>query len=170
MRFDKARVRQMFFERTQNRIEPFNVAYLKDEAAARRHVRELGSMCRIVSDRFLDQHMSALGQESACNLVMSIGGRCHGSGVNHRSEIIKRFGRCGSELARNGAAPGRLDVVNRGELSRRSFRVEPCMIASDMPNTNNANAQLFHRSLSQSTPKAFAGQRLKVFSMGQVGS
>src|SRR3954452_7890370 len=45
------------------------------------------------------------------------------------------------------------------------------MIASDMPNTNNANAQLFHRSLSQSTPKAFAGQRLKVSGHArQVGS
>src|SRR5215472_16890639 len=124
MRFDKARVRQMFFERTQNRIEPFNVTYLKDEAAARRHVRELGSMCRIVSDRYLDQHMFALGQESAYDLVMSIGGRCHGSGVNHRSEISKRFGRCGSELARNGATPGRLHVIYHGELSKRNFRVE----------------------------------------------
>ena len=37
------------------------------------------------------------------------------------------------------------------------------MIASDMPNTNNANAQLFHWSPRQSTPKAFAGQRSKVF-------
>src|ERR1043166_7617989 len=114
--------------------------------------------------------MFAVLQESVCNLIMSIGRRCHGGGINHPAEIIKRFGRCCPEFARNGAAPERLDVVYRGELRRRSFRIEPCMIASDMPNTNNANAQLFHRSLLQSTPKAFAGQRLKAFSMGQVRS
>src|SRR5262249_43465063 len=97
------------------------------------------------------------------NLVVGIGGRCHRSGVDHPDEIIARFDRCRAEFARNGTAPERFHVVYRSELSRRNFRVEPCMITSDMPNTNNANAQLFHRSAIQSTPKVFAGQRSKVF-------
>jgi len=41
------------------------------------------------------------------------------------------------------------------------------MIASDMANANNANAQLLHHSPLQSTPKAFAGQRPK---LGRVGA
>src|SRR5437762_14021496 len=90
--------------------------------------------------------MFAFGEEGSCNVVVSIGTRCYRSGVNHCDEIIERFGRCRAEFARNGAAPERLYVVYRGELSGRNFRVEPCMIASDMPNANNANAQLFHRS------------------------
>ena len=94
---------------------------------------------------------------------MSIGGCCHGSGINHRDEIIERFGRCRAEFARNGAAPERIHIIYRGELSGRNFRVEPRMIASDMPNTNNSNAQFFHGPLMQSTPKAFAGQRSKLF-------
>src|SRR5580765_2490445 len=41
------------------------------------------------------------------------------------------------------------------------------MIASDVANANNANAQLLHHSPLQSTPKAFAGQRPK---LGRVGA
>src|SRR5215831_18360908 len=161
VRFDEAWVRQMFLERTQHRIEPFDMANLEDKATARSQFRQFGSMCSVVGDRLLDQHMFALGKESACNLIMSIRGCCHGSGVNHRAEIIKGFG-CGRpEFARNCAAPQRLDVVNRGELSRRNFCVEPCMIASDMPNTNNANAQLFHRSPNAVNPESFRGSTLE---------
>jgi hypothetical protein len=134
----------MFFERAQNRVEALDVAHLQDETVKCSQFRKLGSMCSVVGDRFLDQHMFALGEESPCNVVVSIGGRCHRSGINRRDEIIERFGRRRAEFARNGAAPERLHVVYRGELSGRSFRVDPCMIASDMTNPNNANAQLFH--------------------------
>src|SRR5437763_11935490 len=144
--FNEERMRQVFFEAAQNWLEARYVADLHDETVKCSQFRKLGSMCSVVCNRFLDQHMFALGQECACDVVVSIGGCCHRSGVNHPAEIIERFGRCRPELARNCAAPERLDVVYRGELSRRYFRVEPCMIASDMPNTNNANAQFFHRS------------------------
>src|SRR5262249_52357901 len=144
MRFDEARMGQIFFERAQDWIEPFDVAYLKDKAGACRQFRKLGSICSIVCDRFLDQHMFTVGKESPGNLVMSIGGRCHRSGVNHRDEIIERFSACRPEFARNVAVPERVHVVYRGKLSGGNFRIESCMIASDMPNTNNANAQLFH--------------------------
>src|SRR5262245_36305860 len=146
MRFDKARVRQIFFERAQNWVEALDVANLQDETVECSQFRKLGSMRSDVCDRFLDQHMFALGEESACNAIVGIGGCCHRSGVNHRDEIIKRFGRCRAEFARNCAAPGRLHVIYRSELSGRNFRIEPCMIASNMPNANNANAQFFHRS------------------------
>src|SRR5882757_4584817 len=137
MRFDEARMRQMFFERAQNRVEALDVAHLQDETVNCSQFRKLGSMCSVVGDRFLDEHMLALSEESACNVVVSIGGCCHRSGVNHRDEIIERFCRCSAEFARTGAASERLHVVYRGELSGRDFRVEPCMITSDMPNTNN---------------------------------
>src|SRR5512132_2615563 len=138
MRFDEARMRQMFFERAQNRVEALDVAHLQDEIVKCTQLRKLGSMCSVVGDWFLDEHMLAPGKESACNVVVSIGGRCHRGGVNHRDEIIERFGRCRAEFVRYGAAPNRLHVVYRGELSGRNFRVDPCMIASNMPNTNNA--------------------------------
>ena len=112
--------------------------------------------------------MFTLGEESACNVVVSIGGCCHRSGINHRDEIIERFGRCRAEFARNGAAPGRLHVVHRGELSGRNFRVEPCMIASDMPNTNNANAQLFHWSPNAVNSESFRGSTLETL-RGRLG-
>src|SRR6476619_4727925 len=164
MRFDEARMRQMFFERAQNRVEALDVAHLQDETVKCSQFRKLGSMCSVVGDRFLDQHMFALVKESPCNVVVSIGGRCYRSGVNRRDEIIERFGGRCAEFARNGAAPERLHVVYRGELSGGSFRVDPCMIASDVTNPNNANAQLFHwYPQMQSTPKAFAGQRSKAF-------
>src|SRR5215471_10213307 len=167
MRFYEARMRQMFFERTQHWIEPFDVAYLKYKTAARRQFRKLSSMCRVIGDRFLDQHMFAFGEQSACDVVVSIGGRCHGSGVNHLAEIIERFGRCRPGLTRNDAAPERLYIVYRGELSRRNFRVQPRMIASDMPNTNNANAQLFHRSPNAVNPESF---RRSTLERGRVGA
>src|SRR5882757_1050911 len=161
MRFDEARMRQMFFERAQNRVETLDVAHLQDEAVNCSQFRKLGSMCSVVGDRFLDQHMFALGEESACNVVVSIGRRCHRSGVNHRDEIIERFGRFCAEFARNGATPERLHVVYRSELSGRNFRVEPCMIASDMPNPNNANAQLFHWSPNAVNSESFRGSTLE---------
>src|SRR4029079_6595845 len=117
----------------------------------------------VVGNRFLDEHMLSLGKESPGNVVVSIGRRCHRSCVNRCDELIEGFGTCRAEFARNGAALERLYVVYRGELSGRNFPVEPCMITPDMPNTNNANAKLFHRSLMQSTPKAFTGQRSKLF-------
>src|SRR5436190_24304322 len=107
--------------------------------------------------------MFTLRKEGPRNLVVSIGGRCHGSGDYHRDEIIEGFGRCRAEFARIGEAPERLHVVSRGVLSGRNFRVEPCMIASDMPNTNNANAQLFHWSPDSVNSESLAGQRSKVF-------
>src|ERR1044071_7682076 len=98
-----------------------------------------------------------------CNLIVSIGRRCHRRGVNHPAEIIKRFGRRRSELGRDCATPQRVDIVNGGELSRGSFRVQSCMIASDMPNTNNANAQLFHRSPNPVNPERFPRSTLESY-------
>src|SRR5947207_1344376 len=146
MRLDEPRMAQMFFQRAQNGVEAFDVSHLEDEAASRGQFSELGSLCSVVGDRFLYQHMFAFGEKCAGNLVVRIGGRCYGSGVNHSDEIIERFGGRSPEFARNRAAPERLQVVHCGELSRRNFRVKSCMITSDMPNTNNANAKLFHRS------------------------
>src|SRR5437588_830267 len=60
-----------------------------DEAAGRRQFREFRGMCSVVGDRFLDQHVFALGEESACNVVMSVGRRCYRSGVNDSHEIVK---------------------------------------------------------------------------------
>src|ERR1700757_4746327 len=168
MRLDEPRMGQMFFERTQNRIEAFDVAHLEDEAATRRQFRELGSVCGVVGDRFLDQYMFARGEETPGNVAVSIGGGRYRSGVNHPDEIVKRFCRCRAEFARNVTAPEWFHVIYRSELSGRNFRVEPCVITADMSNTNNANAQLFHRSPIQSTPKAFAGQRSKVFGGNQA--
>src|SRR5258705_5870312 len=168
MRFDEARMRQMFFERAQNRVEALDVAHLQDETVKCSQFRKLGSMCSVVGDRFLDQHMFALGEESPCNVVVSIGWRCHRSGVNRRDEIIERFGRCRAEFARNRATPERLHVVYRGELSGRSFRVDPCMIASDMTNPNNANAQLFHWYPNAVNSESFRGSTLESL-RGQPG-
>ena len=110
-----------------------------------------------------------LERERVGNLVVRIGGRCHGSGVNHSDEIIERFGRGCPEFARNRAAPERLQIVHRGELSRRNFRVKSCMIASDMPNTNNANAKLFHRSLNAVNSESFRGSTPEPFSVSRQG-
>src|SRR6478735_8835033 len=161
MRFDEARMRQMFFKRAQNRVEALDVAHLQNETVKCRQFHNLGSMCSVVGDRFLDEHMFALGEESPRNVVVSIGWRCHRSGVNRRDEIVERFGRRRAEFARNGATPERLHIVHRGELSGRSFRVDPCMIASDMTNPNNANAQLFHWFPNAVNAESFRGSTLE---------
>src|SRR5437763_17114233 len=111
MRFDEARMRQMFFERTQHGVEALDVAHLQDESVKCSQFRKLGSMCSVVCDRFLDEHMLAFSKESTRNLAVSIGGRCHRSGVYHRDEIVERFGRCRAEFARNGAASKRPYVL-----------------------------------------------------------
>src|SRR6267154_5258051 len=161
MRFDEARMRQMFFERAQNRVEALDVDHLQDETVNCSQFRKLGSMCSVVGDRFLDEHMLAFSEETTGNLVVSIGRCCHRSGVYHRDEIIEGFGRCRAEFARHVAASERLHVIYRGELSGRNFRVEPCMITSDMPNTNNANAQLFHWSPDAVNSESFRGSTLE---------
>src|SRR6185312_9024352 len=162
MRFDETRMRQMFFERAQDWIESFDVPHLQDESVKGSQISKLGSLCSVVGNRFFDEHVLAFGEESACNIVMSNGGRCHGSRVDHRDEIIEGFGSGSAEFARNGATPERLHVINRGKLSGRNFRVEPCMITSDMPNTNYANAQLFHWSPNAVNSESFRGQRSKL--------
>src|SRR5947207_1579582 len=140
MRFDEPRVCEMFFECGQYGVEALDVAHLQDEAIKCSQFRKLSGMCGVVGDRFLDKHMLALGKESSGNLIVSIGGRCHRSGVNHRDEIIEGFSTCRPELACNVAIPERFHVVYRGELSGRNLRVQPCMITADMPNANHANA------------------------------
>src|SRR5215469_8917640 len=116
-------------------------------------------MRSVVGNRLFDQHMFASGEESACNFVVSARRGCYRSGVNHPHEIIERFSRCSPEFACNRAAPERLHVMHCCELNQRNLRVESCVITSDMSNANNTNAQLFHRSPNESTPKAFMGQR-----------
>src|SRR5262249_3304147 len=123
MRFYEAWMSKIFFERAQDWIEPFYVAHLKDAAGACRQFRKFGGMCGVVGDRFLDEHMFALGEKSSGDLVMSIGRRRYRSGVNHLDEVIERFGRHRARLARNGATPERLHVIYRGELSGGNFRI-----------------------------------------------
>src|SRR6266481_2824289 len=113
-------------------------------------------MCCVIGDRLLDEHMFAFGEESACNFVVSVRRRCYRSRVNHSHEVVERCCRRRAESACNRAVPERVDVMHRGDLSRRNFRVKSCMITSDMPNANNTNAQLFHRS-SMSQPRKLRG-------------
>jgi hypothetical protein len=148
VRFDKPRMREIFFESTQYRIEAFHMADLQYDTVARGQFREVGCMCSIVSDRFLNQDMFTLRKESPGNLVVGIRRCCDGSGVNHSNKFIKRPGWRRTEFVRDCAAPKRLNIVHYGELSGRNLCVQACMITSDMPNANNANAQLFHQSKS----------------------
>src|SRR5215217_1488867 len=98
-------MRQMFFERSQYGIESLYMSHLQDDAVNSSQFRKLGSMCSIVGNRFFYERMLALGKESPGNLVVTVGGRCHRSSVNHCDEIIEGFGTCRAEFACDGAAP-----------------------------------------------------------------
>src|SRR5215469_7114545 len=120
-------------------------------------------MRSVVGNRLFDKDMFTSVEESACNFVVSARRGCYRSGVNHPHEIIERFGGCSPEFACNRAAPERLHVMHRSELSQRNFRVESCMITSDMSNANNTNAQLFHRS-SMTQPRKLSRVNARSFS------
>ena len=144
MRFDEPRMRQVFFKSVQDRVETFHVTNLQDHAVARSQVCEFGRVHGVVGDRLLDQHMFVLRKESARNCVVRIGGRCHGSRINHPDEFVERLRGGGAELGCNCSIRDRIDIIDSGELSGRSLRIQSGVIASDMTNANNANAQIFH--------------------------
>src|SRR5205823_7613528 len=101
--------------------------------------------------------MFAFGKERARNLVMRVRGRCDGSRIDQSDEFVEGLCRCGAELYRNGAIADRIDVIDCGELSGPNLRIQPRMIAPDMANPNNTNAQIFH-PLRAVNARTFGGQ------------
>ena len=107
----------------------------------------------IIRDRLLDEHMFAFCQESVRYRVVRISWRCHGSGIDHLNKFVERFGRYRTEFPTDGAAPEMIHVIHCGELGRWNFRIQPRMVAPDVTNPNNSDAQVIHHR-SQSTRKA----------------
>ena len=140
MGFDEPRMRQVFFKSAQDRVETFDVADLQDQAVARSQVSKFGGMHSVVGDRLLDEHMFAFCKQRARDCVVRIGGRRHGSRINHPNEFIERLGGGRAELAPNCAIRDRIHIIHSGELNGRNFRIQSRVIASDMANPNNANA------------------------------
>src|SRR5438876_5253604 len=108
----------------------------------------------IIRDRLLDEHMFAFCQESVRYRVVRISWRCHGSGIDRLNKFVERFGRYRTEFPTDGAAPEMVHVIHCGELGRWNLRIQPRMVAPDVTNPNNSDAQVIHHP-SKSTPKTF---------------
>ncbi len=67
----------------------------------------------------------------------------------------ERFCRRCAEFFANGVASRNIDIVHRSKFSRRNFGIEPRVIASDMANANNTNAEFFYRHKIPSTRHIF---------------
>src|SRR4026209_2876568 len=98
--------------------------------------------------------MFAFRKQRARYRIVCIGRRRHGRGIDHLNKFIERFGRCRAEFPSDGAAPERIYIIHCRELDRWDLRIQPRMVAPDMTNPDNSDAQIFHHR-SQSTPKAF---------------
>ena len=137
-------MRQVLFERAQDRIEPLHVADLQNEFVAPCQFRELARMRGAIGNRLFDQHVLVALQKWPRDFVMRTGRCRYRSGVNQFNEFIERFRRCNAKLFRNRIGPRKIDIVNRREFRRRNLSVNPRMVASDMTNANDANTQFFH--------------------------
>src|ERR1051326_1066782 len=120
-RSDEARMREIFFKRTEDGIKTFHVTDLQDHAAARRQISEFGGVRSVVGDRLLDQHMFAFRKQSAPDGVVRVGGRRHRRRINHSNEFIQRLGCSRAELRRDRAIGNRIHIIYGGQLSRRNL-------------------------------------------------
>ncbi len=75
---------------------------------------------------------------------MGIGRRGHRGGVDQSGEFVERSGRADFVLLRDLGGVGGVGVVNRGEVGRLRFGIEPRVIFPDMPDTNDSDAESFH--------------------------
>src|SRR5262245_21748886 len=101
MSLDKAWMSKPRFERTEDRIEPLHVTNLQNQFSLRCQFRQLAGLRRIFRDRFLDQQMFALFEESASNRVMRIGRSSKRSGVDQPGEFFQGLGRVNLVLPSN---------------------------------------------------------------------
>ena len=144
MRFDETRMHQSRLERAQDRIESLDVANLKDQLIPRGQFRQLGRVRGIFRDRFLDQQMSATLQKRKRNCMVEVRWRRNRSGVHQLGKFIERFRGSRAVFFANRIPPRKIDIVDRGEIRRRNFAIEPRVIASDMADAHDANANFFH--------------------------
>ena len=122
MRFDEPRLGRHRFEVFENRVEPLDVADLKDAAVL---LRELDQFCRlvcVVGHRFFDEHMLALLEQGFGEVEMRRRGR-------HNVQRVARVDGLGhgAESAHAvfcGDLPRRFSdhVVNAGKLDQRRIR------------------------------------------------
>ncbi len=61
-------------------------------------------------------------------------------------EIFQRLGRSDPKLLCHLARLGLVGIEDRGELRLRQLRVKARVILSDVPNSDNADAELAHRA------------------------
>src|SRR5437016_14301564 len=88
--------------------------------------------------------MFASLQESERDFVVRIRRRRDRSRVDELSKLIERFGRSRAVFFCNRVRPRKIDIVDGSKVRYRNFRIQPRMIASDMANANDTDAQFFH--------------------------
>ena len=148
MRFDETRMGQSLFQRVQNGIEPFHVADLQDEPLFSSHLCQVARVAGLFGDRFLDQQMFALRQQIARDRKMHARRSGDRGSVNHSGELIER--RCGFSfvLSTNFVCSCQINIENCDQFRIWQFGINARVIAANVTDTNDANAQFFHRRLT----------------------
>ena len=81
------------------------------------------------------------GKESLPDFVMRVGRRRDRSGVHHPGKFFERLRDRNIEFFSDTSGPGKIDIVNGGELDRGNSGIEPRVIAPDMADADNTDAQ-----------------------------
>ena len=106
---------------------------------------QLAGVRRVLRDRLFHQQMFSPHEQLLRNLVMCVRWRGHGNRVNHSAEFIKRLCRRGAVFGGNVSRARKIDIVDGGELRRRKSGIKARVIAANVTDANDSNAQSFHR-------------------------
>src|SRR6266705_4229015 len=86
-------------------------------------------------------------KQSSRDLIMSSGRGRYRSGVNYLNKFIERFCRSRAKSFPDRMASCKIDIIYRRKFRGRNLRVKPRVVASDMADADNSNAQFFYRHI-----------------------
>src|SRR5689334_24793720 len=92
--------------------------------------------------------MLAPGQQIARDRKMRAGRGGDRGSVNHTSEFIERCRDSTSVFATNFGCSHRINIENRDQVRIWQFRIDTRVIAANVTDAYDANAQIFHRTLA----------------------
>src|SRR6266496_1524055 len=90
-------------------------------------------------------------KERTRDLVMRIRRRCNRSRINHFNKLVERFRRDRVKFSPDRVSSGKIEIVDSAKIGRRNFSIKASVVASNMANSDDANAQFRRPILALST-------------------
>src|SRR5438093_6565131 len=128
-----------------HRIESLNMADLQHAAVSPRPVDQLSSFFEIRSDWLLNENIDAVVEQINTNSAVIDSGNGQSRSIHFAQDFTIIRKRRGLVQRCNFLGAGPEYVDNTGKLDVRKLGVEPRVLLSDIPNTDDGDLHLLHR-------------------------